>query len=99
MTIREVKESPDDQGKNEAIARRFDFTNWGTPSAPTVTLLDDFGNDITSTNISGAASVATNYVTTGLVSGLKAGFRYWLFCRATVGGNTMEQWLEIHCTE
>ena len=97
--IRELSTSPIDQGKNEVKSYDFPFADWGTPTTPTVVLKDDFGNDITSTNVTGSASVASTTVTTGLVSGLKAGFRYWLFCKVVISGETFEQWCEIHCTE
>jgi len=95
-TKREVNESPLTQGTDESIAYTIDFTRWGTPSSPTVTLYDETAaEDVSSTNLTGSASVDSNEVTTPAVHSLTRGHNYRLSCVVTIDGNTMSAFLRI----
>lgn len=95
-TKREVNESPLIQGDDECIAYTIDFTRWGTPSGPTVTLYDETAAaDVSSTNLTGSASVTDNVVTTPEVYGLTRGHLYRLSCAVTIDGNTMSAFCRI----
>ncbi len=95
-TKREVNESPLTQGEDESIAYTIDFTRWGTPSAPVVTLYDETSaEDVTGSKLTGSASVTDNVVTTPEVYGLTRGRTYRLSCAVTIDGNTMSAFCRI----
>jgi len=95
-TLREVNESPVYQGSNETISYAIDFADWGTPSSPACTLWQGTTN-VTSTNLSGSASVTGDIVTTPAVKTLTAGSEYVMKCVVTISGNTESCWLVIRC--
>lgn len=96
MTTREVKESPVYQGEDEEISYTFDFTTWGsTPTSPTVVLKGPGGVDLSSTHLSGTASVDGNVVTTPKVIDLVRDRKYRLECKVTISGNIEEAFCEI----
>ena len=95
-TKREVNESPLTQGTDESISYVIDFTRWGTPSSPTVTLYDETGaEDVSSTKLTGSASVSENEVTTPAVHSLERGHMYRLSCAVTIDGNTMSAFCRL----
>lgn len=94
--IRTVRESPQYQGVDEEITYRFDWTLVGAPTVPTVVIKNHSGVDVSTTCLTGAASiVATYFVQTPTVSDLVAGEVYRLECKATVAGNILERVCEI----
>ena len=87
---REVKESPVDQGTVDGRVYSFEWELNGTPTSPVVTLFDlKAGADVTSTKLTGAASVSGTKVLTPKVSGLAAGSEYRLTCQVTIDGNAL----------
>lgn len=100
-TKRIANESPVYQGANESIAYEIDFTNWGTPSSPSVEIFlsSALTTDLADTLLTGSASVAGDTVTTPAVHSLTAGTAYVLRCTATVDGNTVSATCRIVCDE
>jgi len=98
-TDREVAESPKYQGEDERIAYTVDTGDWGgTPTAVDVKIYTYNGiayTDTTTTNLSGAASVVADVITTPLVIALVAGVTYRLEIRFTSGGNVYEPFMQI----
>lgn len=96
---REVKEGNLEQGKDEIIAYTLTTTPWGSsPSSVVVTLWDITSpawTEVTSTMLSGAASVLGDVITTPLVTGLTAGNVYRLEIKFSTGGNTLEAYAVI----
>lgn len=96
---REVKEGVQLQGKDEIIAYELTTTPWGSsPTSVAVTLWDVTAatwTDVSSTMLSGAASVAGDVITTPLVTGLTAGSTYRLEVKFSTGGNTLEAYAVI----
>lgn len=97
---REFKESPLYMGENETVA--FDLTvpsSWGssieTDSAEC--FLYDGDSDVSTSKLTGSASVSSQVITTQLVSGLAAGKKYKLVVRWEDSGNTLEAWGWIIC--
>lgn len=91
VIIREVEESPKGQGYREQVAYTFDWADIGTPTAPSVKLFDPTYRDVSSTQLSGSASVVSDTVITPLVlfseGDIEKEFR--LECEATIGGNLL----------
>lgn len=97
-TTRVVSETPAWQGNDESIAYVFDWSNVGTPTSPECTLTDILGQtDLSSTNLSGSASVSGDNVTSPLVTALSAGVQYRLTCTVTISGNTFSSYQVIIC--
>ena len=99
-SIREVKESPREQGADERIAYEITTTPWGsTPSAVDVKLFsigaDGSLTDVTATKLSGVASVTGDVITTPLVISLVAGTTYRLETKFTTSGNVLECFMII----
>lgn len=98
---REVKESPLHQGEDEVIAYKFSTTPWdsSSPASPSAVIKDADGTDVTSTNMSGSASVASTDITTPSVTGLTAGAKYRVEVKWTDSGNTLETFWYIYGQE
>ena len=96
--VRDVKESPVEQGPNEAPAYTLTTTPWGgTPTVVSNTLKDSAGNDQASL-LSGDPSVVGDVITTSVVTGLTLGESYLLAILFTnVDLNVVEAECEIHC--
>ncbi len=93
---REVNESPLTQGEDERIVYKIDFTRWGVPGSPQVTLYDETSAvDVSSTKLSGSASVVENEVITPMVHDLLRGHIYRLVCQVMVAGNTMSAFCKL----
>lgn len=105
MTVsREIKEGPQPQGADEIIAWRVDTANWSaTPSSPATpssatgyiyTVTDVAGvetyTDVTSTKMSGSASISGQYITLPSITSLVAGTKYRWECKFVLEGNTFE---------
>lgn len=95
MTTREVTESPVHQGEDERIAYTFDWADIGTPTLPVVAIKDSSLNDVSTTCLSGAASIVADTVVTPLVIALTPGVRYRLECKVTIAGQVFEAYGEI----
>lgn len=94
MSVREIIESPWEQGSEEVRAYTLTTTPWGgSPSTPVVKLytLADL-TDVSATNLSGSASIAGDVITTPAVVSLTAGVRYRLEIKFVTGGRTEEAW-------
>lgn len=84
-----------EQGRNEEIAYRFDFSADGTPSSPEVALYLG-AEDVTATCMPGTPVVVGDFVITPAVKLLMPGKQYRLECLATVDGNKFEPYLLIN---
>lgn len=97
---REVKESPLRQGADEQIAYTLTTTPWGsTPSAVAVAAYDITTNartDVTTTVLSGSASVASDIITTPVVKSLTAGSVYRVEVKFTCSGNIFEAFFIVN---
>lgn len=99
VSVREVEESPQEQGANEQIAYRFQWGDIGTPSSPSTFVFDDeTGEDVTTGTTSGSSSASGTNVITAKILNLTAGNTYRVVCRATVDGNVLERYHIIPCT-
>lgn len=100
MSIREVIESPWEQGADEVRDYVLDTTPWGgSPSAPAVKLYDEGYDDVTATKLTGSASVNGNTIVTPFVTGLGAGRTYRLEIKFVVDGRTEEAYGHIVCAQ
>lgn len=94
--IRKIKETPVKQGMDEEIAYSLTTTPWGSsPSSVAVALYDSQNNDVSSTCLSGSASVDGDVITLPFVKLLAPGERYRVEVKFTSGGNVFEAWGEI----
>ena len=97
-TKRYVSQSPVYQGPNESIAYKFNWAHIGTPAAAgTAKLYDIDGDDISSTNQTGSASLSGDIQTTPRCHSLTAGNVYYLISQVSIDSNTVEGVLEIRC--
>ena len=99
---RAVVESPLNQGEDEQIAYTLTTTPWGaSPSSVAVTAEQKQGarnwTDVTSTVLSGSASVASDVITTPIVKSLTEGNTYRILIKFTSGGNIFSAYLELEC--
>jgi hypothetical protein len=98
-TTREVKESPLNQGADEIIAYQVTTTPWvSTPASPTVVAYDITDNartDVSTTVLSGAASVSGDVITCPQLKSLTAGNVYRVEVKWTSGGNTWECFFNV----
>jgi hypothetical protein len=100
MSEREVTESPRYQGSTEQIVYSFEFSAWGTPTSPTVTLYDRTDNqDVSTTCLNGSASISSTKVLTPTVKNLENGHKYALTAQATVTGNVLSMFCDILCQD
>ena len=101
MTInREFKESPMAQGEDEIVAYNLTTTPWGSsPTSPVVKLYDAAGNDASTTNLTGSATVNGDVITTPAVKTLTNGNRYKMQVKFVSGGNTYEAFGYIDAEE
>lgn len=98
---RRVQQHPDPQGINESLRYTVDTTPWGgSPTAPiAITVLDvtdsPSGTDVTSSVVTGVASVQANVITTPYLGALTLNHVYHVFVRWVSGGQTLETWFEL----
>lgn len=100
MTVtREVIESPLLQGTDEQIAYQLTTTPWGgTPTSVAVTCYDittGTRTDVSSTNLTGSATVAGDVITCPILKSLTAGSTYRLEIKFTSGGNIWEAYAAV----
>ena len=99
-TTRKFQDSPAYQGADEEIIYWFDTTPWGgsvstPPSSPTA-VIKDGGNDVSTTHLTGSASVYdTTKIKTPKVIGLVPERKYRLEVKFTIDGNVLEAYTEI----
>ena len=95
-TKREVNESPLTQGSDERIAYVIDFTRWGAPYDPLVSLYDEtVAADVSAACLEGSPGVLFNEITTPLVCGLQPGHLYRLRCQVSIDGNLLSAFCRI----
>lgn len=105
MRDRQIIESPWEQGSNEKITYTVTIpTTWGSsPASPTAVLYQivSGGDDtnVSSTSLSGSASVNGQVITTPLVQSLTAGEKYRLRITWTDTGKTLSAYGIIKCVE
>ncbi len=95
---REFVNSPLLQGIDEKVAFTIDTSRWpgtGNPTAVAVVIKDEAGADKSSTNLTGAASVSGDVITTPLVIALTAGDRFRIEVKWDKSGNTLEAFGDI----
>ena len=98
MSVREFRESPWEQGADEARDYTLDTAPWGgSPSSPVVTVYDADGEDVSEYVLTGSASVSGDTITTPVVGGLAAGREYRLEIMFTVEGRVEEAYGYIVC--
>lgn len=87
------------QGNDETIIYSVTTTSWGsTPTNVSVKAYDVTGGtrtDVTSTVLSGNATVVGDVITLPALTGLTAGKGYRVEVQFSTGGNTFEPYLEI----
>ncbi len=95
-STREVREGTQPQGIDERIAYRLDVTNWGdAPTSVAVVVQDRAGTDVTSTVMTGAASVEGNVITLPVLHSLTAGVLYRVEVKFTIAGNELEAYFYV----
>lgn len=99
---RQAKESPQPQGEDEVVAYVVDTTNF--PGTGAITnevdeIKDSEGNDISTTNLTGAMSVSAPNITTRGVQLLVKGVRYRMEVKWDQNGNTYETYWFIDAEE
>lgn len=104
-STREATESPVEQGTDEKRTYSFDFAGLGTdtPTSPVYQLWDITDStswlDVTSTKVSGSASVSGSIVASPLIIELVAGHVYRLECKVNgAGGSVYEGYVRIDAT-
>lgn len=97
---REIVQSPLNQGADEQIAYTLTTTPWGSsPTSVAVTLFSYSGTaytDVSSTLLSGTASVSGDIITLPKVINLVADTRYRLEIKFTSGSNIFEPYAWIN---
>ena len=100
MFSREIVESPWGIGEDEIWGKPIDTTTWGGSPTNPVCELKEILPDGTFVDIAlGAAATSGNYVLPPPISGLTAGKKYRFECRFQTGGETLEAFGYILCTE
>lgn len=99
-SVREIRESPWEQGADEERDYVLDTGPWGgSPSSVVVKLFADDGEDVTDTLISGEPSINGDTVVTGLIGGLEVEREYRLEILFEHAGRVEEAWGIIICTK
>jgi len=92
-----IQESPIWVGADETVTHSLTTTPWGSsPTGVAVKLYDNTGTDVSSTKLSGSASVNGDVITLPAITGLTAGAEYRLEVKFTVSGNTVETWADVY---
>ena len=98
---RQFAESPYLMGADEKIPFNFDVSTWSTtPITPSVALYDITDGaytDVTSTNLTGSATIADTTITTPYVYNLTAGKKYRLEAKWYDGASILEGYCVIDC--
>lgn len=98
----EIVESPLPQSAGDSVTYTLTTTPWGSsPSAPSAAIYSynpetQAYTDVTSSNMTGTASVASDIVTLPVISGLTAGTKYRVEVDFTISGNIFRThfWIE-----
>lgn len=102
ITIREIRESPVEQGSDESITYNLITTPWGgSPTSPSVKVYELDGGvltDVTATVCTGTASVVGDKITLPAIDDLKIGKTYRVEVLWTKGVSQFEAWGLIYCT-
>ena len=97
--IREIKEGLQYQGADETIVYTLTTTPWGSdPSsvaAKIYTVVGDTLTDVTTTNMTGAASATGDVITLPAIKALAAGTTYRVEIAFTCSGNIFEAFAEL----
>ena len=99
---RKVVESPLQQGEDEAIAYILDTTNGAGSGAITNAsdlIKDPFGNNVSTTYLTGSVAVSGAEITTRKVSGLVKDNRYRMEVKWDQNNNTFESYFHIDAEE
>lgn len=99
--MRQIVESPIEQGADEEIVYSLTTTPWGSsPTSPSVAVFDESAGDVdvTADVVTGSASVAGDVITLPTIGGLTRGTRYRLEIQFTAAGNTWEAYARINAT-
>lgn len=100
---RDVVEGIQSQGVDESIAYTITTTNWGSsPSSVAVAAYKVLANSletVTSTVLSGSASVTGDIITLPKLQTLTAGYRYRLEVKFTCSGNIFECFVNVDAEE
>jgi hypothetical protein len=98
--IREVRESPLEQGIDEEIAYTLTTTSFGTaPSSAEVKAYDITENaytDVTTTVLHGSVLIAGDVITLPTLKAITEGKTYRIEIKFTAGGQVHEPYLHIH---
>ena len=101
MSTREIKEGTQYQGTTEEVTYSLTYpSSWGTPTAPAVTAYtvnETTGalTDVTSTVLSGSASVLGQVVTLPEMKSLTADVLYRVVVTVTSGTNLFTAWAHV----
>lgn len=99
MIKREIVEGKQVQGIDESIAYTVTTTPWGSsPVSVSVKAYDITGpayTDVSSTVLSGAASVSGDVITTPVLTALTEDHRYRVEVKFTCSGNTYEAYFFV----
>lgn len=90
------------QRSEETIAYTVDVTNVGSsPSVNSVTIFSkaDYTTDLSSTNLSGSASVSGNVITSPLVTSLTDDTNYRVYVNYTISGETFVDYFDVICDD
>jgi len=98
---REIIESPLSLGHDEKIAYPLDITNWGSdPTVITVAVKDSEGEDVSTTHLTGTASVVNpTTILLPFIHSLVAGKLYRLEVKFTIDSNIVECWAALNGEE
>lgn len=103
--LREVIESPLDQGKDETISYQITTTPWCTaPSLPVVTIYDVTGGIYTALSVAELAivmpvnnpTIAGDVITLSPLKALTVDKVYRVEVKFTAGGDVWEAWFLVH---
>lgn len=96
-TDHRIQESPIYQGEDESVAGYYVVTTpWGgSPSSPVVKIYNSDGTDVSSTNLTGSASVSGDNVVLPTVHSLTNGAAYRLEIKFTISGSVVETWADL----
>lgn len=100
MSVREVVQSPLEQGADEVIAYQITTTPWGSdPSSPSVVVFDQADDsDVTSTVMpTGSPSAAADVITLPSLTSLTLGSTYRVEVKFAAEGHTWESFFIVKC--
>ena len=101
MSVREVIESPLEQGVDEEIYYQVTTTPWGSSPTSVSTVAKDLttGQPVTDTVLSGFEVVSSDVITLPKLSALTADHVYRIEVKFTVGGNVQELYFIVNAKQ